>query len=459
MVDVNGAKLSRGEMLGVIENNTPKPKIVPVSKTQYKNYSLNTWRQSQQPGMDRIDPATAAMREEFAAIHGLPEPVLTGYDEHMLVIPGGTGAKVTDHFAEEQALTLSPNDTMIGHARIEAAELDGQPGKMVLEIQSDYHTEGQRHGYIGNKGDSFVGSQPIAGTLAPGARKGLYGYQHVLVAAADKNNIDPFAKNAMSQVWPFLDEGTKAKLRETTPALQPYGKDWDAMGMRLEIMDSINRGDEFIAFPASGDQISVIEQWGGTFEGESVIKRATTDRVKAMKKMGLTVEEVDMPQYKGMGDVINAEYDYNIEEDLVNLLHSRRQLLWYDSHHQTYMVTAYPNDADWDAARHVWDQNSGFMAGEEGEPLYDSMNEYARNKGDFLGAYEQGEEISYFAARELRKAGEEMSTVFNVIRLTDKVKERFRKEGMKMYSAAPVIGAAATKDKPKRERNPNGTFK
>ncbi|MCP4487675.1 MAG: hypothetical protein GY820_10225, partial [Gammaproteobacteria bacterium] len=288
MVDVNGAKLSRGEMLGVIENNTPKPKIVPVSKTQYKNYSLNARdssmfenyddpvfivsepnliRAMEQDFMEKGDTFEYQLAEtgewhpmsgkdafqsldfslgsvpdgrtgelvyrtrmtnantgevtEFPFVDDLHDYMWTRYsdvgigisktgkyDEHMLVVPGGTGARVADHFADEQALTLSPNDTMIGHARIEAAELDGQPGKMVLEIQSDYHTEGQRHGYIGNKGDSFVGSQPIAGSSKSAERKGLYGYQHVLVAAADKNNIDPFAKNAMSQVWPFLDEGT-----------------------------------------------------------------------------------------------------------------------------------------------------------------------------------------------------------------------------------------------------------
>ena len=384
------------------------------------------------------------------------------YDEHMLVLPSrGAGAKVMAHFPEEQINTLGPDDTMIGHSRIEAAELDGKPGKMVLEIQSDYHKEGQKRGYLDAEGN------PTKFPEAPDELQALGIPSRIYHDVAVKNGIDPYEKNAMTKIWPLLDEEFRREMTESMPDVQPFGKDWDAMGMRLEIMDSINKGDEFVAFPASGDQISVIEQWGAAYgdDSHSIVKRATGKRVKALEKMGIKVEQVDMPQYKTTATSNSElEWDGDVEVAMRDLLFRRRQLLWYDSGDDMYVTVAYPNQGDWDTARAVNREVNGYIEGSSGEPLYDDLHNLAYNTGDLLNRGSSGDLARQARAEGVTQAGageDEMSTLFNVIRLTDELKAKFRKEGMNMYSAAPVAGVAASealKDKPARKRDGNGRF-
>jgi len=542
MVDVNEIKLSRGEMLGVIENKTPHPQLVPAKDTQYDSYSLlaaedapwGYWDESSYivsepkvvramvksfdeagttfehitptgekidvsgeqafkmmdfeygPNVDEAGRFIVKDREgnvvhDFQHIDGMHDYMWekfeevgkarggkSGYSERMLVLPGGDpqGQYSPQHFAEA-AYQLSHEDAMIGHSRVENAAMpDLGDGKMVLEIQSDFHKKGQQGGYIDNDTGEWVGTQEIqkVGTPVPGGHP-LQGQGEHLTYDADlyrllldqayKHNIDPRAKNAMSLLWPYLDAKTKGFMATGRPPTAPYGKDWDAMGMRLEIMDSINKGDNFIAYPASGDQIAVIEQWGSAYEGKNIAKRATVDRNKAMKKMGLEVEQVDMPQYGDKGETnISGMDSVDIDRTLDPILRERRQKIWsvvMDDGSYEHVLMAYPNSSDWKYA----DEMTFEYGTEIPESVFKTLNGDVMSRGPDFNAI----------ANEVAESLKPMSTIFNVIRLTDEVKARFRKEGMNMYGIGGLGTGAAIKaakpepTKPERERDENGRFK
>ncbi len=527
MVDVNEVKLSRYELLGVIENNTPKPKLVPVKDKQYMNYSLSARDSSMfenydeasyivsEPSLVRhmvrdfaekgdtfeyrlsetdewspmsgedafksldyassmttpldkagetafksrminantgkvtnfefIDDLHDYMWERYEAV-GTDVSKNVKYDEHMLVLPARSKSftRIMAHFPEEQINTLDLNDTMIGHSRIEAAELDGKPGKMVLEIQSDYHKEGQRLGYLDAEGN-WVGTQPAAEQKGEdvysihelGAGEEGQQVKAELLKIANDNGIDPHAKNAMSQMWPLLPSNIRDMISHTIPDYQPFGKDWDAMGMRLEIMDSINRGDEFVAWPASGDQIAVIEQWHGSYAGEGIIKRATTKRTKAMEKMGLEVEKVDMPQYKGEGKEEFTAGHQGWDAGFEEIIESRGQIL-LEADDGGYVLIA---DPDGKILKH-------YAATDEVLPGAEILRKFTDD---------EEYQFRFDTVKDAVESTGLQDTVFNVIRLTDEVKARFRKEGMNMYGAAG-LGMAGVAENVERKRDAQGRF-
>jgi hypothetical protein len=390
------------------------------------------------------------MWSEFETV-GTTRESASGYRERMLVIRGGDkeGQYSPPHF-QNSAYELDHTDAMIGHSRVEKAESpELGTGKMVLEIQSDFHKAGQKRGYIDEDGN-WVGTQEISRT-EPGVGQGEHltydaDLYRVLLDVANKNGIDPSEKNAVARVWPFLDEPTRKFMAKGRTPLAPYGKDWDAMGMRLEIMESINNGDEFIAWPSTADQIDMIEQWGGMFKGgESIVKRATTERVKAMKKMGFEVEQVDLgPTYMNPDNNVMSLDDYGSYEEAADAFLARsNQAVVPDPEGDGYILYAYPNG----------------MPGPE--------DSWARvHGGDKLKRISE-DEIDDFVAEIVDEMHEEasdrpaMSTVFNIIRLTDEVKQKFVKEGMPMYSVAPIGLAAAAEAKKSQgpERDENGRFK
>ena len=462
-----GEKISRQELIDHVEQTTPKPELITSQTPQYYDYSL-------------LSKGTEG--DEFG-LSGV------GYRENMLVLPGRANPDSNfsiGHLHMAQKTQLDADDAMIGHSRVESASTEELGvGKMVLEIQSDFHKEGQQGGYV-DSGGAWIGNQvALAGHKGPGAIEHSrlisdYASRDVreamvsnIIRTANENGIDPYAKNAVAKLWPHLTETERTLIGESRPIYQPYGKDWDNMGMRLEIMDSINNGDDFIAWPASGDQISAIEQWGGVYGNEGIIKRATVDRNKAMKKMGLEVEEVDMPQYKDMG---MAEYPWG--EDAGDaagvysnyLRNEQRQLSWYDADSDTYTVKAYPNEEDWIKAQAVYDNTvtsdgrvlPGWIEGSvEGTQEYSDLLQHLDDVGDHLGTFDIDEFLD-MAHGVLSDEPSELSTKFNVIRLTDEVKARFKKDGMNMYGAAPVgaaaIGAVKPEDKPARKRDASGRF-
>ena len=558
MVDVNEVKLSRAEMLGVIENNTPRPELIPSQNPQYAEYSLKA-KNAQMIGPDD------AWRDTDSVIN---EQLLgEGYRENMIVLPGKRdpdSSYMPGHFYDAQKRQLNADDAMIGHSRVEGAstkELGN--GKMVLEIQADLHRTGQQSGYATK--DEWVGSQPIRkqSTENYPAGQGAHltssneVYSEIL-GLANEHDIDPYAKNSISKLWPYLSEERRAMLSRGRPDPAPYGKDWDSLGMRLEIMDSINRGDEFIAWPSSDDQIRAIEQWGDMYEGDGsagIVKRATVDRNKAMKKMGFEIEQVDMPQYK---DALHGSNIYDMEltaADVVDNPTIRAEMnevmtqvdthftavlddgqkVYLSNDHMVGLVNYEYGDimVDLENAKFTVSTDEGYQSftGIEkardymyeiyekarithGEMLSnnipdhaidemaDEVHEVLRRQNmlmelDWREGYSPDDWVilSYpegipegLSAPELRARGEiievipdaeywnrvsdivgdshgvnkkKTSTMFNVIRLTDEVKTRFRKEGMKMYGAAPAAGAAASgavKEKTGRKRDKNGRF-
>ena len=443
-----GQKISRQELIDHVERTTPKPELITSQTPQYHDYSL----------------MAKTTEGDDAGLSGV------GYRENMLVLPGRADPDSNfsvGHLNMAQKTQLDADDAMIGHSRVESASTEELGvGKMVLEIQSDFHKEGQQGGYVDSGGD-WIGNQvALAGHKGPGAIEHSrlisdYASRDVreasinnIIRTAEEHGIDPYAKNAVAKLWPHLTETERALAGESRPIYQPYGKDWDNMGMRLEIMDSINNGDDFIAWPASGDQISAIEQWGGVYGNEGIIKRATVDRNKAMKKMGLEVEEVDMPQYKdsGMADYPWGEDAGEAAGVYSNYLRNeQRQLAWYDSDSDTWTIKAYPNEEDWIKAQAVYDNTltsdgrilPGWIEGSvEGTQQYDDLLKHLDTVGDDLGTFDVDAFLD-MAHGVLSDDPAELSTKFNVIRLTDDVKAKFRKEGMNMYGAAPVgLGAS-----------------
>ena len=409
-----GTGISKFRMIKIIEQETPQVKMVPVVKSSYMDYSL-----------------ISKGKGGIASDYGIKE---AGYRERMLVIPpargtnpqsinpqSGIAAKPTDigdnryrpnHFTGPQHDQLQYGDDMIGHSRVENAELGGSKGKMVLEIQSDYHKSGQKGGYLeqGPKGDSYD------------LRSGNNDFN--TIKFAKEHGIDPHDKNAGPRMYALMNKEQKALIDAELPKEQPYGKNWDAMGMRMEILDSINNGDEFIAWPANAEQINVIEQWGSGYENPGIVKRATETRVKAMKKLGLEVEQVDMPQYKGLGKRVPQEYD-----EINSILGNSNQRLEEVGDNQWELVS-YPDGVD--------------------NP--NSNREVLREltESDIDGFVE---ELS------LSSPGLQDST-FNVIRLTKEVKDKFLKEGMPAFSiGAMAIPEESKSERRKQKRGKDGKFK
>jgi len=426
-----GTGISKFRMMKIIEQETPQVKMVPVAKESYETYSLLTNSRTQDETIGE-------------GIKG------AGYRERMLVIPpargtnpqsinprSGIASKPLDigddryrpgHFTGPQHEQLQYGDDMIGHSRVENAELGDSKGKMVLEIQSDYHKSGQQEGYVDSpKGDVSVAYDAGIGKQDDNIK---------LIKLAEEHGIDPFEKNAIAKIWPYLDDKTKAKVNATRPESKPYGKNWDAMGMRMEILDSINNGDEFIAWPANAEQINVIEQWGSGYSNEGIVKRATETRIKAMKKLGLEVERVDMPQYKELGKT-DMTSEAGIEE-FNNAIDQRGQAIVeiWDEANQKYTYKLY---ADPDGTIDV------DVTPPAGSELLKTMTE--------TEYYDFAEEI-------LAGQGGIQDSTFNVIRLTKEVKDKFLKEGMPAFSVgAMAIPEESKSERRKQKRGKDGKFK
>ena len=158
-----------------------------------------------------------------------------------------------------------------------------------------------------------------------------------------------------------------------------------------------------------------------------------------MKKLGFEVEQVDMPEYK---DLLGGEID--LDPELVNdqyqeILFRRNQLI-VDDGDQGYKLLSFP-----DGVPARWGSNKV----SDGELL---------NTGELLKEYTEDEFVDFtFDLVEKSMVPKEMDTTFNVIRLTDEVKEQFKKSGMNMYSSAPVVGVAAAEAE-KQKRSEDGRF-
>ena len=432
--------MSKFRMQRALEYQTPQPKIVAVEIPHYQQYSLLTSR------ADSVDRPV-----NFDANRA--QDSVTGYRERMIVISGKDQRKPQTmidagveldrrwgmkenkyrpgHLKQAQGEQLSFTDDMIAHSRVENAELGGKKGKMVLEVQSDYHKAGQTGGY-NDAVPKDIHDMP---------------YYPKVFETAKEYDIDVNEKNAIAKVWPFLDDEIKTKIMNDMPSPQPYGKDWDTMAMRLEIMDSINNGDEFIAWPATADQIDVIEQWGGpdVFTDEGIVKRATEHRVKNLKKMGFEVEQVDMPQYKELGKLSDDLSGLDLDAALDDALSHRNQVMFYKSNDdgtQTFYLVANPDEISY----HDLSINSV-------DELKNMEILRTLNEDDYVDFQTN---ILYDGKSNTGL----QDTTFNIIRLTKEVKEKFRKEGMQAYSlgAAPVAGMQDKKEKSKPKRDANGRF-
>lgn len=410
-------------MLSRAESQTPVPKLVNVVRNTYGEYSLLSSK-----GGTLNQEAEFSYRERMLVIPAKkasqPRSSLPG--EGYLDDGTDIGRYAPSHFGPAQADQLDINDNMIGHSRVENAETyyDGgtRKGKMVLEIQSDYHKAGQQQGYKG---------EPPKGEISPRI------WSDEILNKARDLGIDPHNKNAMAKLWPHLSEAQKRvyEARVRSPEKMPYGKDWDTMGMRLEIMDSINNGDEFIAWPATAEQINVIEQWGPSYTNEGLVKRATTNRVKALKKMGLEVEQINMPQYKGIGkyDIFSSQGADAADE----ALYSRNQVIVEGMDNQgneIYELYANPEG--------ILNEGTGERGGVELLRTMD-RDQYI----DFLKVLAEEGQVGI------------QDTTFNVIRLTDEVKKKFLKEGMPNYAIGAFVPAAQVAKQPATERDENGRFK
>ncbi len=427
--EMMGAKVSKQELINHVEKTTPRPVLVPVEYTEYEAFSLG---------------AVFTDRDAHLGVDG--------YQERMIVLPerDPSGSFGPDHFVPAVIEQLDINDAMIGHSRAERVLHGQEKGKMILEIQSDYHTEGGRKGYK-TDGKPIIGDKPIQWSrlttgqghhVVSSNPQGIRMYDDIL-KIAKSNDIDPYAKNSLAQVHKHLPKEMRDAIKNRRIELQPYKKDWDVMGMRLEIMDSINNGDDFVAWPASGDQVSVIEKWGVSHRDEGIVKRSTETRAKAMKKLGLEVEKTDLPYYENVS-VGMKQSDMDMDEigDIVTeYLAERNMALTFlpESGDGGMQLRTYPN-----AAPNVFTATQEELdAGEILETI---------NGVDLADWYrDMASDIS-------TESDQLMSTVFNVIRLTPEVKAKFLREGMPMYGTAPVAAIALEKEK-ERKRDASGRFK
>ncbi|MDA3834588.1 MAG: hypothetical protein PF495_14480, partial [Spirochaetales bacterium] len=404
-------------MLKNVEHNTPIPKMVDVSEVSYQDYSLLSKHDVNMAidGDDIVNSANGSYRERMLVMPSkadTPQPRTNKSKD--IVVPQTFGKYRPSHFGSAQNSQLDVNDDMIGHSRVENANMGDSKGKMVLEIQSDYHKEGGQRGYI-DKG-KFKGDKGILQSTG-----GVD--NHILLKIANDNNIDPRSKNIMPKLWPLLPDDVKSNISANVPEYQPYGKSWDAMGMRLEIMDSINAGDEFIAFPSNASQIDVIEQWGGSYTNEGLVKRATTHRVKELKKMGFEVEQVDMPEYKGLGSVESGSEE--AFDNFDHLMDQRGQSIIEDV------------DENGKNIYELWADPDGHIRGLEQLP---------EGRGELLKTMDENDYLDFIdtTLNDSKSNAGLQDTMFNVIRLTKEVKDKFLKEGMPAYSlgAFPVAGEA-----------------
>ena len=176
-------------------------------------------------------------------------------------------------------------DNVLLHERFDTrTDAEGKSGIMLHEMQSDWHQQGQKKGYI-NAGKSWEAFNPIKGET--------YGNW------ATEAEMRAAMANHPDRAWDYVDQRKDGRVPNA-----PFKRDeqWTALGLKRMVREAAEQGHDRVYWPSTPEQVAKIEGWGEIHEGRGELATPPTSRAIRIPKSSLPASGGEKKRYYIYGD-------------------------------------------------------------------------------------------------------------------------------------------------------------
>lgn len=437
--------ISISEARKIIGANRPVPQVNPVAETRFDSNSF-----------------------------GNPEG---GYRERVISVNKiGPYQGPEGHFGSSG--TIPEGNANVGHLRLANSLFDGKRGTMLLEAQSDIRKiprhETSSKSAMAEK-VKITQEERALRIANVNVAKLKSDWNANLIELGQKYNLDPQTKDYEFQVLAKLNNAERAKLdkminlelkaevilNDATNKYEIGRKDLSSgripftpfrdrkssndLMFRSAVMDAMNDGSEFLSWPKTPEQVSIIEGWGDNFIPGSPEESALREFLNRMKGATDTYTK-DLPK-------IAKAHGFKVEEYVPDEFKNKTRSGFHpDRPDPEGTISEWQNwyESMWGVTLDVSDDLSNSIVtarGSSGEIL---VSGEVTEVFDYLDDFLDGAKFVSIPFED---------NVFYRIVFDDASKTKWKEDGAAMYSFGAPVAVGAGASQKNQDRDDKGRFK